>query len=228
MKNFTSKTSLPPPALERLAYAYSLLCRLTEAGVFRITSKTLGKLLSVPDHTVRKDLSFLGGRLSGQGSRGYDAAALLDALGEKLGLRRTFCACLAGIGRLGGAILHSMEEEGPYPLAAAFDASMNRIELTRTRVPLYHSSQISRVVREKGIRLGIIAVPAAAALDVAERLIAGGVRGIVNFTSVIIPAGISPRTERPVIVRNVSLAGELDVIAAYFNTEGVTENEQGF
>jgi redox-sensing transcriptional repressor len=118
-----------------------------------------------------------------------------------------------------------MEGEARYPLAAAFDASMNRIELTRTAVPLYHSSHIRRVVREKGIRIGIIAVPACAALDVAERLISGGVRGIVNFTSVVIPAGFSARhgTAGPVMVRNVSLTGELDVICAYFNTEGVLE-----
>jgi redox-sensing transcriptional repressor len=238
VKNFTDKAGLPFPSLERLAYTHSLLRRLTGAGVSRVTSKTLGELLSVPDHTVRKDFSRLGVGLSGQGQRGCDAAALLEALGEKMGLRRTFSVCLAGLGRLGGAILHSMTEEegGTYSLAAAFDASINRIELTRTAVPLYHSSQISRVVREKGIRLGIIAVPAAAALDVAEKLIAGGVRGIVNFTSVIIPAGVSPRSGqplrqppgRPLIIRNVSLSRELDVISAYFTMEELQKNEQGF
>jgi redox-sensing transcriptional repressor len=223
VKNFTDKPNLLRPGIERLAYAHSLLCRLVGAGVSRVTSKTLGDLLCVPGYTVRKDLSLLGRRLSGQGPQGYDATALLGVLGEKLGLGRTVPACLAGIGRLGGAILRSMETDARYPLAAAFDASMNRIELARTGVPLYHSSQISRVVREKGIRLGIIAVPAAAAPDVAQRLVAGGVRGLVNFSPIILPAGGSPRTGRPVIVRNVSLAGELDVIAAYLNMEGVTE-----
>jgi redox-sensing transcriptional repressor len=143
-------------------------------------------------------------------------AELRDVVGARLGFERSLSACLVGIGRLGGAILHRTEGRDRYRLAAAFDASMNRIELTRTEVPLYHSSEISRVVREKGISLGIIAVPAEAALDAAQRLIEGGVRGIVNFASVII-------SDRRVIVRNVSLTGELDVIAAYLNTEGVTD-----
>ncbi|MDR1179422.1 MAG: redox-sensing transcriptional repressor Rex [Spirochaetales bacterium] len=225
MKNFTDRANLPLPALERLARVYTLLGRLREGGVCRVSSGTLGELLGVPAHTVRKDLSLLGLGLSGRGPGGYDAEVLLGALGERLGLGRMVPVCLAGIGRLGGAILHRMEGEARYPLAAAFDASMNRIELTRTAVPLYHSSHIRRVVREKGIRIGIIAVPACAALDVAERLISGGVRGIVNFTSVVIPAGFSARhgTAGPVMVRNVSLTGELDVICAYFNTEGVLE-----
>jgi redox-sensing transcriptional repressor len=226
VKNFTEKRALPSPTLERLAYLYSLLGRLEEAGVRRVTSRTLGELLSLPGHTVRKDLSILGGegeavcegKNSGlSGGRGYDTAALRALVGGRLGLRAGFPVCLAGIGRLGGAILHMGEEDGRYPLAAAFEASVNRMELTRTKVPLYHCSQMSRVVREKNIVAGILAVPPQAAREVAERLVAGGVRGLVNFTPVIIPEAALSGAERPVVVRNLSLTGELDVIAAYLN-----------
>jgi redox-sensing transcriptional repressor len=222
VKNFTEERLLPPPTLERLAHLYTLLSRLEKAGIRRVTSRTLGELLCAAGDTVRKDLSLLGGSGREQLSavRGYDIPALREVIGSRLGLRTGFSACLAGIGRLGGAILHQAEEDKRYPLAAAFDASMNRIELTRTDVPLYHSAEISRVVREKAITLGIIAVPPGAALDVARRLIEGGVRGIVNFTPVIIPA--SSVTGRSVIVRNISLTGELDVIAAYMHAQEVT------
>jgi redox-sensing transcriptional repressor len=205
------------------------LCRLEEGGVSRIASRALGELLSVPDHSIRKDISLLaagGGPVNIPGSPGYNAAELRELVGERLGLRKGCLTCLVGIGRLGGAILYrsAREADRRYPLAAAFDASVNRIELTRTDVPLYHSAEISRVVREKGIVAGIIAVPPEAAADVAGRLIAGGIRGIVNFAPVIIPAGNSG-----VVVRNVSLTGELDMIAAYINNiQGVREDEQGF
>jgi redox-sensing transcriptional repressor len=236
VKNFTIKSPLPPPALERLSYLYSLLARLeTETHPPRITSRRLGELLSVPGETIRKDISFLGGRTpvqTGQPEqtehpktsprtaaaaasreKGYDPSALKNLIGERLGLGETRTACLVGLGRLGSAILGrgALPEERRYRLTAAFDASINRIELTQTDIPLFHSAEISRVVREKNIKLGIIAVPAAAASDVAKRLIAGGVQGIVNFAPVNIP-----RTQG-IAVRNISLTGELDIISAYIN-----------
>jgi redox-sensing transcriptional repressor len=250
VKNFTDKPALPPPTLERLSRLYTLLCRLGEGkDIFRVTSRTLGELLSVPDHTIRKDISLLaaGGGTEGvsggipaaakdiqertepetipgrSGVQGYDIAELRELVGGRLGLRKGFLTCLVGLGRLGGAILYrsALEADRRYSLAAAFDASVNRIELTRTDVPLYHSAEISRVVREKGIVAGIIAVPPEAAADVGGRLIAGGVRGIVNFAPVIIPAGNSG-----VVIRNVSLTGELDMIAAYINNiQGVQGDE---
>jgi redox-sensing transcriptional repressor len=219
VKNITEKQTLPSPTLERLAHLYTLLGRLEEAEVRRVSSRTLGELLSVPGHTVRKDLSILcgGGVSCFSGGRGYDTAALRALVGGRLGLGAGFPVCLAGLGRLGSAILHKGEEDGRYPLAAAFDASVNRIELERTKVPLYHSSQMSRVVREKNITVGIIAVPPRAAREVAERLVAGGVRGIVNFTPVIIPEASLSGAKHPIVVRNACLTGELDVIAAYLN-----------
>ncbi|MDR1931427.1 MAG: redox-sensing transcriptional repressor Rex [Spirochaetales bacterium] len=214
MKFFTDKCCLPPPTLERLARLYTLLGRLEEAQTRRVTSRALEGLLSVPCHTIRKDISLLGA--AAKAERGYDVAALRQTLGLRLGLSAGYSVCLVGLGRLGGAILNQAGADRRYPLAAAFDASMNRIELTRTDVPLYHSTQISRVVREKAITAGIITVPPHAAWEAAERLIAGGARGIVNFSPVIITAA-----DKPVVVRNISLTGELDVIAAYIHMQGV-------
>gem|GEM_PF-165484 len=228
VKNFTtdsaSNRSLPSPTLERLARLYTLLGRMEEAGKRRLTSRALGDLLHVPGTVVRKDLSLLG-RESGAGAgllkAGYETAALRELLGRRLGLEAGFSVCLAGLGRLGGAILNQAQDSR-YPLAAAFDASVNRIELTQSRVPLYHSSEMPRVVREKKITAGILAVPPQAARETAESLAAGGVRGIVNFTPVMIPA--LSGAAGPVFVRNICLTGELDVIAAYlFTTQGVTE-----
>jgi redox-sensing transcriptional repressor len=85
------------PALERLARVYTLLGRLREGGVCRVSSGTLGEILGVPAHTVRMDLSLLGLGRSGGGPGGYDAEVLLGALGGRLGLGRMVPVCLAGI-----------------------------------------------------------------------------------------------------------------------------------
>lgn len=217
------------PVIERLSRLYTILCRFsgTEEGKDRLSSAELGRLLGEEPHTVRKDLSILktlgdGGEterlLTAAGSeRGYDADRLKEALRVGLGLDRPRTVCLAGLGRLGSAILHRMtEEDGAYILAAAFDSSVNRLELLQTSVPLFHSREIVRVVKEKGIDLGIIAVPEAAAQDTANRLISGGVRGIVNFA----PVALSPGATG-VLIRNVSLAGELHALSAHLFMQGV-------
>ncbi len=104
---------------------------------------------------------------------------------------------------------------GSYELAAGFDSSVNRIELVKSSVPLFHSRDIARIVREKKIEIGILAVPGEAAQEVANRLLEGGILGIINFTPVILSV-----EDPAVIVRNISLAGELHVISAYLHSQG--------
>ena len=216
------------PVVERLSRLYTILCRLsgTEEGKNHLSSKDLGLLLGEEPHTVRKDISILktlrdGGRMESlvaeAGSeRGYAPDRLREALRIGLGLERTVSACLVGLGRLGSAILHRMtEEDGIYGLAAAFDSSVNRLELLQTSVPLFHSREIVRVVKERNIEIGIIAVPEAAAQDTANRLMSGGVRGIVNFAPVVLQAAATG-----VLVRNVSLTGELHALSAHLFMQG--------
>jgi redox-sensing transcriptional repressor len=149
--------------------------------------------------------------------QGYDAAALKTAIESRLGLAVPRSACLVGLGRLGVAVLHRrIWAERTYTLAAGFDASINRTELVKTDVPLFHSRDIARVVREKGIQIGIITVSPEAAQDVAERLSEGGIKGIINFAPIVLAL-----TGRDIIVRNISLAGELHALSAFLTMKGV-------
>jgi len=228
MKEHSRVVVIHGPVIERLSRLYTVLCRFsgTEEGKNRLSSTDLGRLLGEEPHTVRKDLSIMknlrdggeaGRRLAEAGSeRGYDAGRLKEALRVGLGLDKPRTACLVGLGSLGSAILHRMtEEDGAYTLAAAFDSSVNRLELIETSVPLFHSREIVQVVKRKCIDLGIIAVPVAAAQDTANRLISGGVRGIVNFA----PIALSPGATG-VFIRNVSLAGELHALSAHLFLQG--------
>lgn len=232
VKNFTTKSGLPKPTVERLAYLYTMLRRLEDPGLsVRLSSRALGELLSVPDHTIRKDLSLLKAALAteqvgsegvfeGGTEQGYDVGSLRRIVESCLGLGLPRSACLVGLGRLGAAILGRNTGDGGYTLgytlAAGFDSSVNRIELIRTDVPLFHSREMPRVIREGDIKIGIIAVPPRAAQDVADRLAEAGIRGIVNFAPVVLSMGA-----RNILVRNVSLDGELHVLSAYLNLQGV-------
>ena len=237
--------NLPPPTLERLARLYVLLGKLQQQGFRVVSSKRLSELLGVPDHTIRKDLSCLrdksfdkgkpGGRRGAGtenpgsrekptnaewaqmdkpgagGGRGYFLDSLRTLIGERLGLRCPRTACLVGLGNLGVAILHrKIWHEGVYRLVAAFDSSENRLELLSTKVPLYHARELERVVRKHRIEIGILTVPPEAAQETADRLVRSGIRGIVNFAPVVLTV-----TSDQVVVRNVSLAGELNILSAY-------------
>jgi redox-sensing transcriptional repressor len=72
-----------------------------------------------------------------------------------------------------------------------------------------HVDDLPDVVREHEAAIGVIATPAAAAQDVADRLVAAGVRSILNFAPAVIsvPEGVS--------VRKVDLAIELQILAYY-------------
>lgn len=230
------ESNLPPPTLERLARLYVLLGKLQQQGLEVVSSKRLSQLLGVPNHTIRKDLSFLReglgienrgtgereetGKTGAGGGRGYPLKSLGTHIGERLGLARHRTACLVGLGNLGVAILHrKIWQEGVYRLLAAFDSSENRLELLSTKVPLYHARELERVVRQNRIEIGILTVPPEAAQETADRLVRAGIRGIVNFAPVV----LTVKSEQ-VVVRNVSLAGELNILSAYLYQQ---EEEHG-
>lgn len=231
-----TKLDLPPPTLERLARLYVLLGKLQQQGLGIVSSKRLSQLLGVPDHTIRKDLCFLReslgienrssrepsemGNPGSGGGRGYALESLRTLISEWLGLTRPRTACLVGLGNLGVAILHrKIWQEGVYRLLAAFDSSENRLELLSTKVPRYHTRELERVVRQHRIEIGILTVPPEAAQEAANRLVRAGIRGIVNFAPVVLTV-----TSEQVVVRNVSLAGELNILSAYLYQQ---EEEHG-
>ncbi len=214
VKYFTGgDVEIPKPAIERLVLLARLLEEQEMAGRSRLSSAELSGLTGIPAHTIRKDVSHLGQSGGISGGSGYPVAVLGRLIRGALGLDRPRTACLVGLGRLGSAILaYSGFSGSGYRLAAGFDSSLNRLEILRTTVPLYPAHRIPEVVLREGVELGIIAVPSAAAQETAERLLRGGVRGIVNFAPTVIrnlPPGV--------VIRNVSVTGEFDVLSALLN-----------
>jgi redox-sensing transcriptional repressor len=215
-----AKKNLPVAVIERLAELYSLLGRLDGELV---SSRRLGELLNVTEHTIRKDLSLLKGPHAGPAyeisGRGYRRAALLATIQDRLGLGRRRRACVVGLGQLGAALLERLEKDGgPFQAAAGFDSSRNRLELLTARTPLYPARDSPRVVRELGIQIGILAVPARSVKEAAERLAEGGIRAILNYSAVVLAppaAGIA--------VRNVSLDRELCIFASILNEQGESD-----
>ncbi len=195
---------IPEPSVERLLQLTRVLDSL---DVPTITSAEIESRTGWSSHTIRKDISFLPGAPAG--SSGYDAAALKASIKASLGLGTVRKFCVVGLGRLGSAYLNfpAFADEG-FELSAGFDSSVNRVEILKSPVPLYPAYKIGEVVGRFGIELALLCVPGAAAQPCADKLVASGIRGIVNFAPVVldVPAEVS--------VRNVYVVDELRALAA--------------
>ncbi|MDZ7317225.1 MAG: redox-sensing transcriptional repressor Rex [candidate division KSB1 bacterium] len=199
---------IPKPAVARLCLVYRLLEELQAEGCVTVSSTQLGERLSMNSHNLRKDISYIGE--VGNWGAGYEVARLKQAIGEKLGLARRRAACVVGLGDLGRAILdHAQRHPGAFIMAAGFDSNINKIETLKSSVPLFPAYQIPEVVRRLRIELAVITVPPAAAQKVADLLVEGGVRGLLNMTPAVIKAA------RPeVFLTNLCLTDELNMLSA--------------
>ena len=182
------------------------IMRILEAEDRDFTSAELETLTGWTSNTIRKDISWLGspaGTVSG-----YAPQKLVPLIREALGLNRRRKFCIVGLGRLGSAYLNlDSGTLGEFELAAGFDANVNRVEILKSRIPLYPAFKMGEVIQRFGIEMALLCVPAEAAQKTAGKLAAAGIRGILNLApaAITVPAGIT--------VRNVYVKDELLALA---------------
>lgn len=211
VNNFTvlMAMELSDKTIERICKIFGLLDSLEKKGCDYISSKDLAKATGTTEYTVRKDISLLG--LTGYTRKGYRVSSFKKELGEKLHLEQKKKACIVGLGRLGSALLdyEKFQEDG-FEIVAGFDNSINKLERIRTHIDVFLTSQMEPVIRQKNIDLGIIAVPAGSAQEIADKLIKAGVKGILNFSPVKITM------PKHIIYLDMDFTNALRFIAAKF------------
>jgi redox-sensing transcriptional repressor len=204
-------TKLPQPVIARLCSIYQLLSKLGAEGVVAVSSKDIENKTGIPSHTVRKDINFLGE--IGTTGKGYEIVKLRAHLADNLGLNKKRKSCVVGLTGIGATIVQTPGAIGAeYDIAAGFDSNINILETIKTPVAVFPSYEITEVVARTGIELGILAVAPVNVEEAVDRLVDGGIRGIVNFT----PAMVRPK-RAGVFVRTVDIAGELRILSAEIN-----------
>ena len=200
--------SIPEATVGRLPVYLRALVDLAEAGAGTVSSDELGEGAGVNSAKVRKDLSHLGSY--GTRGVGYDVAYLIHQIRRELGLTQHWAIVIVGIGNLGQALANygGFAERG-FRVAALVDADPARVGTMVGGLEIHHDDDLPELVAELDIAIGVIATPASAAQEVADRLVDAGVRSVLNFASAVIavPAGVS--------VRKVDLAVELQILAFY-------------
>ncbi|MCR5289977.1 MAG: redox-sensing transcriptional repressor Rex [Treponema sp.] len=204
--------SIPEPTKRRLVQIAQLLSQYMHEGtVKRITSKDLQSVTTWSDSLIRRDILLLG--YKGGVSNGYDVQELYKAICDGLNIRHEKNAlstcCIVGLGRLGVALLENSIFEGSgFSVVAGFDSSVNRVEVLRSSFPLYPASQMETVIRQQHITFAVLTVPEKEAVVMGKRLVDCGIKGIVNYTSAVLPVS------QDIIVENVSPITALTNIAA--------------
>ena len=197
-------------APENAALRLSLYLRyLREMGEEEsISSEQLAQLLGTSGVRVRKDLSYFG--QFGTPGKGYTVGKLREQISKVMGLDRTWTIALVGVGKLGTALLgYPGFRKSGFHIKVGFDVKPNKIGRKIAGVPIHHPYQMPRIIRERKIHIGIIAVPAEAAQEAADLLIISGIKAILNFSPgrIIVPFYVK--------LRNVDFASQLEVIPYY-------------
>jgi redox-sensing transcriptional repressor len=208
--------------LSRLLTVFRLLDQYEKEKVLSVSSTEIGARLGVKPDSIRKDVSYLGevGNYGG----GYQVAKLKAHIRQKLDLDIKRKLCVVGLGRLGTAILNYVDlRERGFIVVAGFDSNVNKLETAKSSVELHPAHEISDIVRKKAIEIGVITVPENAAQEVADRLIDGGVRGIINFSP------CSVRIRGGVMIRNIDLLGECGLLSTLMVFEDLgTDRKAGW
>jgi len=181
-------SDIPAPAVHRLSLYLRELENLRQADRRTVSSRQLGDALKLTATQIRKDLAYFG--QFGKPGIGYDIEALMGRIRRILGTDRTWNVLLVGAGNLGMALsaYRGFAKKG-FRLCAVFDDDPEKIGRPIPAFPAIFIRPVCDIpiaVREKDIRLAIVAVPAHAAQGVADALVGAGVRGILNFAPVSI------------------------------------------
>ena len=183
-----------------------MLEELEGEGHRTISSQGLAHQSGVTSAQVRKDLSYFGN--FGKRGLGYGVSRLRKEIRLILGLNRRWKVALVGAGNVGSA-LYSYKEfrRQGFDIVGVFDVSPDRVGQRWRDLTIRHVDDLKGDAERLGMEIGVIAVPARAAQSVADRLVAAGMRGILNFAHrrIQIPQAVALRT--------VNLSIELESLA---------------
>lgn len=203
------KRNAPEATTRRLSLYLRVLSELADQNVASTSSRMIALRCDLNPSQVRKDLAHFGG--FGVRGVGYDVERLRQVIAGILGLDRRIGVAIVGAGNLGSALAdYPGFNSGGVEIVALFDVSPDKIG-TRTRLgrPVLEVASLARVVAEREIQLAIVAVPAAAAQEAVDRLVAAGVSAILNF------APTRPAVPERICIRHVDLKVELESLT-YF------------
>lgn len=178
--NQTSKI-VPTPVLRRMPAYLSYVRTLQKQGEKFVSSTKIADYMGIDATQVAKDLSHTG--ISGKTRVGYEVDAFVEILDDFLGFNKNNNAFLVGAGSLGGALL---QDEGlrnfGLNIIKAFDTDKTKVGVKINEIDILHLDDFRGMPESYQVKIGIVTVPAEHAQNVADLMVAWGIRAIWNFT----------------------------------------------
>lgn len=196
---------VPEPTLRRLPWYLSNIKLMKQRGERYVSSTQISKEINIDASQIAKDLSYVN--ISGRTRVGYEIDTLIAVLEHFLGFKEMHKAFLFGVGSLGGALLHdSGLNHFGLEIVAAFDVSPALVGSSLNGIPIYHSDQLPDKMKEYDVQIGVLTVPIEIAQSITDKMVAGGIKAVWNFTPFRI------RVPENIVVQNTSLYAHLAVM----------------
>ena len=206
---------VPEPTLRRLPWYLSNVKLLKQKGERFVSSTLISKETGIDASQIAKDLSYVN--ISGRTRVGYEVDTLIAVLEDFLGFTNIHKAFLFGVGSLGGALLRdSGLAHFGLEIVAAFDINPELLGTCLNGIPIFHPDEFECKRTEYDVRIGVLTVPIEIAQSITDKMVAGGIKAVWNFTPFRI------RVPECIVVQNTSLYAHL---ALMFNRLNCIENE---
>ncbi|EGK09153.1 redox-sensing transcriptional repressor Rex [Desmospora sp. 8437] len=200
-----SDMKIPQVTAKRLPLYYRYLEKLHAIGKRRVSSAQLSDALQIDPATIRRDFSYLGEL--GKKGYGYNVNYLLQFLRDFLRQDEVTNVVLVGVGHLGTALLgYNFYRSHSTKIVAGFDTDPGKVGTEVEGIPVFSMDRFAEVRELHHVEVAILTVPANEAQATTDRIVASGIRGILNFT----PARLTvPRNVR---LHHIDLTIELQTL----------------
>ena len=188
--------------ISRLPRYYRYLGELIEEGVERISSNELSSRMKVTASQIRQDLNNFGG--FGQQGYGYNVKYLYTEIAKIMGVDRQHNLIIIGAGNLGQAIANyaNFERRG-FLIKGMFDINPRLIGRVVRGAEIMGVENLEKFIVDHDVQIAALTIPKTKAPEIADRLVAAGIKAIWNFahTDLVVPDDV--------VVENVHLSESL-------------------
>lgn len=174
---------IPDIVVGRLPIYLLALQHMAQDGRLFTSSQELGEKLGISAAQIRKDLSQFG-EFGKQGT-GYNISYLIDQLRRILNVDRVWDIAVIGAGDIGHAIAgyQGFSNRG-FKVAMIFDIDPEKVGKQIHNFTIEDANQMVEKIQAAGIRVAMVAVPAASAQEVVDQLVEAGVKAILNYAPI--------------------------------------------
>jgi len=191
---------IPDIVIGRLPVYLRALLQMNQENRQVTNSQELGERLGISAAQIRKDLSQFG-EFGKQGT-GYNIEFLAKQLREILKVNRVWGVAIVGAGDIGRALAgyNGFSERG-FHIQMIFDNKPEKIGSQVGEFVIKDVTMMKAEIAAAGIKMAMIAVPAAYAQAVADQLVEAGVKAILSYAPVNlnVPAGVRVQNIDPSI-----------------------------